>query len=166
MSDLPDRSHTPSRNPSREDMLATRFPAEPRPGQLFILRILWAAFVATQGVFAVVYSLAAVDVSGQDPEAAAAMLPIFLGLALLMAGASLFAAPIYAAKAKLDYQVATLFRFAMAEAIGIFGLVLGFMGLELYPFVFLGASALLILVQMPTETTYQRYRKECLSSVR
>jgi len=166
MSDLPDRSRDPSRNPSGEDQLATRLPAEPEPGQLFILKILWAAFIATQGVFAVVYSLAGADMSGQDPEGAAAQLPIFIGLALLMTGGSLFAAPLFAAKAKLDYQVATLLRFAIAETIGIFGLILGFMGLETYPFAFLGVAALVILVQMPTATAYQRYRRECLSSVR
>ena len=82
-----------------------------------------------------------------------------------MAGASLFGVAFYGAKARLDYMVTTLFRFALAETIGIFGLLLGFMGLELYPYVFLGASALLILIQAPSESSYQRHRKDCLSSV-
>lgn len=147
-------------------MLAARFPAKPSPGLLMILTMLWGAFIATQGVFSLVYALASDDVRGQDPEAAAMMLPVLAGLSVVMIGGSLFAAPIFAAKAKVDYMMATLVRFALAETIGIFGLVLGLMGLETYPYIFLGTAALVILVQMPTELTYQRYRKECLSSLR
>ncbi len=165
MIDPPDRSHDPSTS-NREDMLARRFPAKPSPGLLMILTMLWGAFIATQGAFALFYALASDDVRGQDAQAAAMMLPVFAGLSLLMIGGSLFAAPIFAAKAKMDYMTATLVRFAFAESIGIFGLVLGLMGLETYPYVFLGAAALVILVQMPTEITYQRYRRDCLSSVR
>ncbi len=148
------------------EALAARFPPEPREGLLPVLKILWAAFIATQGVFAGIYALAASDTEPQDPEAAATLLPVFLGMALIMAGASLFGVTFYGARAKLDYMVVTLFRFALAEAIGVFGLLLGFMGLEVYPYAFLGVAALLILVQVPSESSYQRHRKECLSSAR
>ena len=156
---------SPSSNPreASREALAARLPAEAPSGTLMILRLLWGAFIGTQAVFCVVYLLVSAEQGHQDPEAAAAMLPVFAALALLMAGVTLFAAPVYAAKAKLDYMVACLLRFAIAEAVGIFGLTLGVMGLEVYPFAFFGASAMLILVQMPTSSTYQRYRKECLS---
>jgi len=135
-----------------------RFPPELPEDNKRVLRILWVAFIATQGVFATIYSMLAETLEA-DPEQAVLMLPIFAGIALLMAGISLFALPTYAARASVDYRSACIFRFATAESIGIFGLVLGMLGLEGYPFGFFTAAALVLLIQAPSETDYQRYRK-------
>ncbi len=142
-----------STDPSHE-----RFPIELPEDAKMVLRILWIAFIATQGVFAAIYSIMAPTIEA-DPTKAMAMLPIFLGIALLMAAISLFALPIYAAKMDIDYRSASLFRFATAESIGIFGLVLGLIGLENYPFGFFAAAALILLLQPPSETDYRRYRR-------
>ncbi|HFE46507.1 MAG TPA: hypothetical protein ENJ18_13605 [Nannocystis exedens] len=137
------------------------FPPELQKGSITVLRILWIAFIATQGVFATIYSIAA-PTDTADPERAMTMLPIFLGIALFMAGISLFGLPLYAAKAGIDYRSACLFRFATSESIGIFGLTLGFLGLEIYPFGFFVAAALILLLQAPGNTDYQRYRQTWL----
>ena len=137
------------------------FPPELQKDSIKVLRILWVAFIATQGIFATIYSITAPTIAA-DPEEAMTMLPIFLGIALLMAGVSLFGLPIYAAKAGIDYRSACIFRFATSESIGIFGLTLGFLGLEIYPFAFFAAAALLLLLQTPGNTDYQRYRKTWL----
>jgi hypothetical protein len=137
-------------------------PDELAPAQAFVLRILWAAFVATQAIFAGVLIFVGAEVAANaDPEAAASMLPIFAALALGSAGLSLFGIPGLAARQGLDYTTATLLRFATAETVGIFGLILGFMGLDLaYALAFLGAGALLILAQLPTAQSYRRYRDD------
>jgi len=138
-----------------------RFPIELLPGQLMIMRILWGAFIATQALFAFVFVLG--QPPEMDAEQAMAMLPIFAALSLMMAGGSLFGAPIIAARTAMDFTTMTLLRFALAESIGIFGLTLGFMGVDgAYVFPFMVAGAAVILVQVPNQTNYQRYRKDVL----
>ena len=69
-------SADPSTRPELPDELA--------PGQAFVLRILWAAFIATQAIFAGVLVFVGAEIAANgDPEAAASMLPIFAALALL-----------------------------------------------------------------------------------
>ncbi|MEZ4380744.1 MAG: hypothetical protein R3A79_05325 [Nannocystaceae bacterium] len=137
-------------------------PEELAASQALVLRILWAAFVATQAIFAgILIFLGPQLAQNADPEAAAAMLPVFAAVALSCAGLSLFGVPIIAARQGLDFTTATLLRFATAEAVGIFGLVLGFMGVELaYALAFLGAGALLILAQLPSDQSYRRFRDD------
>jgi len=133
-------------------------PQDQLRAQLFILRILWFAFIVTQFVFATVLTLQT-ELPPPDPEQIDLMTALFAALALPAAAASLIIIPKIAARQRVDFLSATLLRFAAAESIGVFGLVLGFSGADhLRAFAFLGAAALLILIQLPTEEQLRRHK--------
>ena len=145
-------------------MTPARPPPDPpeklAPGVLRVHRILWVAHIVTIFAFAVVLTVLE---RPQAPDEALALLPILAVLALALAAASLFLAPVLARRRRLDYLAATLVRYACAEGVGVLGLLLGFSGADLrYPFAFLGAAGLLILIQPPSEDAYQRHRADLL----
>jgi len=132
-------------------------PQDLHRAELLILRILWFAFVATQFIFATILTLQT-ELPVPDPDEIDLMTVVFAALALTAATASLVVIPRIAARQRLEFLQALLLRFAAAESIGIFGMILGFSGADhRRAFAFLGAAALLILLQYPTEEQRQRH---------
>ncbi len=57
--------------------------------------------------------------------------------------------------AAMGYQTSRIFGLAMAEAVGVLGIVVGMLGFPLYAaLAFIGAGAVLVALRFPTERSY------------
>ena len=126
----------------------------PNPPARFLL-ILWGAFILSHGLFLLVgYMLYGQD--GGDPESAELMAMVMTGVGLTTALASAVAVPIVVPTANLF--TVTILRFALAESVTIYGLVLALMGAQLHWVYILTALGLTAhLAAFPSKRERERY---------
>lgn len=130
-------------------------------GQAMVLRIQWIAMFAACAVMTGIGVFIGPEVAAtSDPAASAMMLPILSVLGLGALAVSLFgAAPL--ARVVAAFLPWMILRWALAESVAVFGLVLIFLGADLPIGVAFGAlGALGILAQPANAAAYERFRRE------
>lgn len=119
----------------------------PRPS-LTNLPIIWFALLASVGIYAVVgLVVAPLAAPALAPEQLNLFLMVFALLAMTQSGVAMMVPRILP---RLPFFTQHILRWALAESIAVFGLVLRFLGgSTLYFLSFLGWSALLLLTLRP-----------------
>ncbi|MCB9567058.1 MAG: hypothetical protein H6710_07600 [Myxococcales bacterium] len=128
-------------------------------GQLLVLRILWGSMLGAQVIFTVMIVVVAPEAAANaDPEVAKMLLPALGAAAFAAAVAALTIGRVFARKA--DYQAFCILRWALGESVGIFGLVLAFMGAQTsHALAFTAGAALVLLSLMPGSKDHEGYQQ-------
>ncbi len=155
---------------------------------LATLRILWGAFLASQGLYVYVVVGHVIEPSGEPPQPI--MLTALSAVAMVVGAASIFLPRFLyaqALRALTEHDLGALREsremlsrraiqlgmtpfivgIALNEAVAIFGLILGVLGFAVVSVLpFFAAAAVLMLVRFPIEGTFTRPLEERLSGVR
>jgi hypothetical protein len=127
-----------------------------RPTATLVPWILWGAFVFSHLVFVVIGQVARDPGAALSPEELQPILITMSGVAIGVVAFSLGMAPRIFAKA--PYFTFLILRFAFAESVTIFGLVLAFMGADWrVPVTFAAFGLLLHALAAPTEADRRRH---------
>lgn len=133
------------------------------PQKKLIARILYGAFFASVGMYLMFLTqVLAVDDTSQKtvPHAMVNALNILAGLTFVatLICHKLFQKPASSSPPSQLFFTALIVRFALCESIAIYGLVLGFMGLEQNGYLpFFLVSALAFFMAAPTDGAYERF---------
>ena len=136
-------------------------PVQSDPGkQSLLLWILWIALMIAIAIYAGIGSYAGQKMTLSQSED---ILPMMTTIFLVFAGFETIFVLVFAGKVfakSTNYMTYCIFRWAIAESIGIFGLVLMFMGPTTSTgFIFIVWSLALLLVLMPNQGNRDRFEK-------
>jgi hypothetical protein len=130
-----------------------------QPPNQSVLQIIWGAFVGAVCLYALTaYGMR--QLSGRPPasEALSLLVPTLAGVAALLTALIFSWGQVLVKQA--DYQAYSIIRWALAEAVGIFGLVLAFLGASGTTAVAFFGWALLSLFRLrPTPDDYRRFQR-------
>jgi hypothetical protein len=136
-----------------------QFVGEPQPKDRAMLRILWGAFTGSLFIYALVgYLIQQLSERPPASELLSLLIPLFGSIALMTTILLFALGPTIAKQA--DYQAYSIIRWALAEAVGILGLILFVLGASWTIFgVFLGWALLLELRLRPTADDWEQFQR-------
>jgi F0F1-type ATP synthase membrane subunit c/vacuolar-type H+-ATPase subunit K len=142
---------------------------ELQPTNQTVLWILWAALTGSLGIYALVGLLVQSALAPPlAPELLSVLTPLFGVVGLLFSFVMTSAKPLLAKLTQYQYQPYSIIRWALAEAVGISGLVLFFLGASWTIFGgFLTWALLLQLRLMPTadaQAQFERLKRQAWMS--
>jgi hypothetical protein len=136
-----------------------QFVGEPQPQDQAVLWILWGAFTGSLFIYALVgYLIQQLSERPPVSELLSLLIPVFGGIALMAAILPFALGPTIAKQA--NYQAYSIIRWALAEAVGILGLMLFILGASWLIFAaFLGWALLLELRLRPTPDDREQFQR-------
>ena len=132
--------------------------SQPKTPPPSVLLIMWGAFLVSHGLFLFVGEFIRPP-AAEHPESAEMMAMVLTGVGLMTALGSALAVPLIAPKA--NYFTAMILRFAIAESVSIYGLVLATLGApKMWCYLLAALGVLAHVVAYPSERERQRFERD------